>query len=645
VAPQSTRPPFIKVLKARQTSGVTVTVGSGPVTPLACAGRSMDLMDAPKVHANTLTNVASAAPQTMGPRSAPADSLLPIVTSFRPDVWEEELQRAGAPQHLREVPKGLRDGFTVGLENFTLRSSFIPKNHSSASEHESFLLQKYDSEISAGRVSRGYSLAALEELMGPIRTAPIGVVASADKLRVIIDHSFPDKNAGVDLDSLPRSPDGKLILDASTTSVNSVTDLTEFTCDWGTFSDCWLLVAEAPEGTQAAVFDVESAFRNLPLHPSVRRFLAIRLLDKIHIDHCLNFGHSPSPAVWGRVADAMAWILKHHGVEALLKWVDDFVFFRYPVAGSSSPNWVYSYDESLLHSVANRLSWPWSPSKCFPFSFSFKYIGFLWDLQARTVEVPEKKKAKYLTRLQSWVAESKHSLSEVESLIGTLNHVCLVVPLGRSYLAPLYRFRASFSSAPSSFSLRTPSAQVISAIEWWRSSLASPFLGMRISRPPPPSSHSLFVDASTSWGIGLFLNGRWLAWQFKPGCFSDGREIGWGEMAAVNLAVATLVSSGIKNTSLVGFTDNQGVWGALRAGYSRGPRQNEVLRKIVQLLQENNIWLKMEWVRSEDNPADGPSRGIFPPKKLIHGHPPSVPAHLRPFVNQHVSHQDPRLRS
>jgi hypothetical protein len=32
----------------------------------------------------------------------------------------------------------------------------------------------------------------------------------------------------------------------------------------------------------------------------------------------------------------------------------------------------------------------------------------------------------------------------------------------------------------------------------------------------------LFVDASTGWGIGLILNGKWLAWQFKEGWNSEG---------------------------------------------------------------------------------------------------------------------------
>ncbi|KAK0439654.1 hypothetical protein EV421DRAFT_1695989, partial [Armillaria borealis] len=50
----------------------------------------------------------------------------------------------------------------------------------------------------------------------------------------------------------------------------------------------------------------------------------------VHLDPCLNFGASPSPGIWGRIADAMVRILLNEGVEALVKWVDDFVFFHFP---------------------------------------------------------------------------------------------------------------------------------------------------------------------------------------------------------------------------------------------------------------------------------------------------------------------------
>jgi hypothetical protein len=170
----------------------------------------------------------------------------------------------------------------------------------------------------------------------------------------------------------------------------------KFQCAWGSFSECYLLVTDATEGTQAAIFDVDSAFRNIPTHPSARPFLAIMLKECIHLDHVLNFGTSPSPGIFGRVADAIVEIFLHHGIKAIIKWVNDFVFLRSPLSCSSDGTFDFRYSADLIWQIADNLGWPWAPEKFVDFSTAFNYIGFKWDLSAKVVERPEKKKAKYL---------------------------------------------------------------------------------------------------------------------------------------------------------------------------------------------------------------------------------------------------------
>ena len=145
-----------------------------------------------------------------------------------------------------------------------------------------------------------------------------------------------------------------------------------------------------------------------------------------------------------------------------------------------------------------------------------------------------------------------------------------------------------------------------------------------------------FVDASTGWGIGLVLNGQWLAWPFREGWKAEGRDIGWAEMVAVELAVRTLVAGGRRGQHVILHSDNEGVVGALRAGRSRGTEQNAILRRIVALFQEHGLWVTTEWVSTRENPADAPSRGVFPKTGSLLGHPPSLPRHLRPYLHSHM---------
>lgn len=378
------------------------------------------------------------------------EATFPIVTRLRHTAWHDTLLSLHLLNCYSDIPLGLEHGFLMGLEHFGLVNTATPPNHFKLPEHALFVRSKYQEEIELGRISRGYERDELQRLVGHFRTAPLNVVqhTPGGKMRVTVDHSYPRSSSPLDLGTSEPDVDTYSPFDPATHSVNAVIDSKKFQCGWGTFSQCYLLVANAPIGTEAAVFDVDAAFRNVPTHPSVRPFLAVAIDDRIHLDHCLNFGASPCPGIWGRIADAMVEIYQARGVDAIIKWVDDFVFFRYAgPGGGEGQQYSYSYDEKLLWGVAEQLGWPWAPKKCSPFTSAFVYIGFRWDLVAKTVSLPEAKKAKYLAKLERWTADFKPTCTEVESLIGTLNHVTLVIPAGRAQLLHLYKLRASFNQS------------------------------------------------------------------------------------------------------------------------------------------------------------------------------------------------------
>lgn len=577
-------------------------------------------------------------------RNALPENIYPIVTKLKADAWETALTDAGICEKYTDILVGLREGFLCGLENLSLACTFIPPNHYTTEEDEDFIATKYAEEIKLGRISQGYEPDRLFSLIGHYRTAPLAVIdQGGGKRRVIVNHSYPKNGRYLNPENLPITPDGKYIMDPTQTSINTVTDSKKFQCTWGSFSECYLLVADAPTGTQAAVFDVDAAFRNIPTHPSIRRFLAFSIKGLIHLDHVLNFGASPAPATFGRVADAMVEILRYRGVEAIIKWVDDFIFLRYPSQQRTDGTYEFTYSAELIWLIAEELGWPWAPAKFMDFATKFLYIGFLWDLLAKTVELPEKKKRKYADRIATWTSGSHHTVKETEQIIGTLNHISLVIPEGRSHLVSLYKFRGGFKTH---HTYKTKHKLPVGAsldMDWWKQRLEDEFVGMKIIRPPDPRDTALFVDASTGWGIGLVLDGRWLAWKFKDGWKTDNREIGWAEMVAVELAVRTLISGKFSNCHIIIRSDNKGVVGALGAGKSRGTQQNLILREIVKLIQNNNLWISTTWISTLDNPADAPSRGIFLEKKLLYAFPPKLPFHLTEFIHKAVDYQDPRL--
>lgn len=341
--------------------------------------------------------------------------------------------------------------------------------------------------------------------------------------------------------------------------------------------------------------------------------------------------------VFARACEAICRIYKFKTLAEFLTWVDDFAFFRYPETPSLTGPWTYSYDESIIWQIADDLGWPWAKDKHFPFSTSFTYIGFFWDLVAKTVCLPDKKKEKYLRRLDGWSRNNLMSKNEADVLVGTLNHCTLVVPHGRSHLPSFYKFLSTFKPDTPSHIKHTIGPALHDDALWWRNELAKPWCGINIRIPPDPLKSEIFVDASTKWGVGFIMDGKWLAFKFVPGSFTEGRNIGWGEMVAVELAVRAIVNAGHHDCHIHIRSDNAGVVGALNVDMSRNTQENAILRQILLLFHIHKIWLTITWISTKVNPADGPSRGVFGKKSDLFPHPPKIPLHLAPYVCAPIS--------
>lgn len=519
-------------------------------------------------------------------------SLLKIVTPLLAEVWCKALSDCSLLDQYSDVPFGLRNGFKTGVSS-SLTTHFIPDNHNSAVNSPQIVNEHISKELALNRYSGPFTVSQLLTLIGPFRTAPLGVVPkpNSDKSRIIQDLSFPRN-------------------DSVYSSVNSEINSDDFPCEWGSFAQCYFLVAKALPGTQVAVFDVDSAYRNIPVHPEDQCHFCVSWEGQVYIDHCVAFGSASSAGLFGRVADCFVAIVKYYGAQQVLKWVDDIIFFRYP-CNSLAP-YHYSYDANLVFDIANKLGLPWSLPKFHDFSTSFTYLGFLWNIPQRTVQLPESKKMKFSDRCTSWLAENKRTLRSAQILLGSLNHCCLIQKSARTRLFHLRSFVARFPPNASPFlSLPIPSP-LRTDILWWTSTLSQEFFGCSVASPPPVLPLRIFVDASTSWGIDILINNKWAAFRITAAAFSSSRSIGWAEMVAVELAVSLLCSIHPRNSHFLIHSDNQGVIGAIDSSFSRGATQHSSLSRLSSTLLNHDSFLSTAYIRSADNPADPLSRGILP---------------------------------
>ena len=79
-------------------------------------------------------------------------------------------------------------------------------------------------------------------------------------------------------------------------------------------------------GTQLAKLDIKSAYtcRIVPVHSEDRMLLGMQWQGEVFVDAALPFGLRSAPKIFNTLADALAWILNHHGVEHLWHYLDDW---------------------------------------------------------------------------------------------------------------------------------------------------------------------------------------------------------------------------------------------------------------------------------------------------------------------------------
>ena len=74
-----------------------------------------------------------------------------------------------------------------------------------------------------------------------------------------------------------------------------------------------------------AAFDVEAAYRNIPVSPSDRYLLGLKWRDQFYVYLVLPFGLKSAPYI-NSVADRVKWIaINNYGLSDLIYYLDDFI--------------------------------------------------------------------------------------------------------------------------------------------------------------------------------------------------------------------------------------------------------------------------------------------------------------------------------
>ena len=125
------------------------------------------------------------------------------------------------------------------------------------------------------------------------------------------------------------------------------------------------------------------------------------------------------------------------------------------------------------------------------------------------------------------------------------------------------------------------------------------------------------------------MKGQWRAWKLLPGWKTGGRDIGWAESVALEFAIYHLIWAGFSHVRLLIRSDSQGTIGQYNKGRGKNQSTNDCIRRSVASMLQAHIDITPEYVRSEDNTADGPSRGRDLDSSLKLTHAFDVPEAIR----------------
>lgn len=609
----------------------------------------------------------------MGLRSVLSRRALEALTPLRHSAWEAALHDLGLSTRYPNLVASIQFGFNAGIPLLT--QTFTPPNSSTLSAFAAPFEDIVAHELATGRYLGPLSRKQVEALLGPFQSSPISLIPKPHK---------PNKYRVVQNLSFPRSPT------PHHSSINFVIDSDDYPCLWGTFPIISLLVTSLPPGSEGACRDVKEAYRICPLAPSQWPGIVVRLNagDSFAIDTCNLFGLSSGAGVYGSLADAGVDILRGSGIGPVSKWVDDHLLFRiqrhlipaynlrrkrvrdriianggrlhsggrywfsgglmdsgrleeydddntFPLRdlASSSPrsatDAAFAYCMADVDAITDALGIPWETSKDVPFSSEVPFTGLRWNLVTLRVSLPLEKRLRYLEAIQAWRAVRTHTLHEVQKLYGKLLHATLVLPAGRAYLTGLEAMLGVFHDRP--HKPRTPPSGTPAELDWWADHLARAV----VDRPVPGIVSVLdpraFSDASSEVGIGVVIGDRWRAWRLIPGWKRDGREIGWAEAVGFELTVRILLRGGASDRAIKVLGDNQGVVEGWWNNRSRGAQVNGVFRRIHNVLDGSGCSIHTRYITSEHNPADGPSRGVYPSTQLLLP-PIPIPLPLRHLI-------------
>lgn len=490
------------------------------------------------------------------------------------DCFASELSTHPDQNYVSNIVNGLQSGFHVGFRGTQLKSA---KKNKPTTSLNNFVVDEYlANETRLGRVAGPFDTPPLPNL----HVSSFGVIpkkGQPGKWRLIVDLSSPrgfSVNDGI-------SPD-------------------EFSLQYVQVDKIIQMVARLGVGALMAKFDVEAAFRNIPVHPDDRHLLGMKWRDQYFVDLALPFGLRSAPYIFDSVASAIEWILiNNYGITNLAHYLDDFITLGPPQSDICS---------CQLHTslrLFTRLGVPLHSEKCLGPSTNMIILGIELDSCHQTARLPDQKLRDLKILINSWMSKRWCRLKELQSLLGHLHHASKVVWPGRTFIRRILNLLSCFRHPDHCIRINMEFQRDLA---WWHQFLDS-WNGVSFwLYPGVPVISDVVVssDASGSIGYAAFYNQQWFNRVWSPSQLVQ--SIAFKELFPIVIA-AHVWGSQWSRQHVLFKCDNEAVVYMLNKRTSKIPAIMQLLRHLLFAAAHHNFSFSSEHLSGVNNcVADALSR-------------------------------------
>ena len=441
-------------------------------------------------------------------------------------------------------------------------------NHSSTIANASFVSSCLDHELSLGRIAGPFSSPPFPAF----QISPLGAVPkkTPGSFRLIFDLSFPQ---------------GSSINDHICDTFSEVS--------YVDFSEAIKLVAKAGRGAFLAKTDIKEAFRLLPVHPSLYHVLCFSWQGSFYFDRCLAMGLRSACQLFEKFSCSLDFIAKRRGILSITHYLDDFLIVNSCQKSCQS-------DLSRFESLCDDIGVPLAPNKTVGPSQLIEFLGLEIDSVAEQVRLPMDKLHSLKLQLSSLLSRKSCTLSDLQSVLGSLNFACRVILPGRAFLRRLYHLTCGVAKPFHRIRLRR---HVKDDLKVWLSFLEN-HNGITFYRDElflSPEVVHIYTDACKSVGYGGTFDTHWFSDSW-PSPWWANQNISFLEIVPIILAL-DLWAPFLVNKCVVFHSDNISVVSCLNAQSSKERLVMSLIRSFVLRCLSSNILFKSRHIAGFKNVA------------------------------------------